>query len=64
MKHFLLMLLGCGLPLLLIFLLPAFGVSEGVTLAIFLVLMLGCHLLHFKFMPHQPDESPHENHRH
>ena len=48
MKHLLIMLLGCGLPILLIFLLPALGVSEGVTLAVFLVLMLFCHLLHFK----------------
>ena len=45
MKHFLHMLIGCGLPMLLIFVLPAFGVSEGVTLTIFMVLMLGCHLL-------------------
>lgn len=48
MKHLLIMLLGCGLPILLIFLLPALGVGEGWTLAIFLVLMLFCHLLHFK----------------
>jgi hypothetical protein len=48
MKHLLIMLLGCGLPILLIFLLPAFGVSEGWTLSIFLVLMLFCPLLHFK----------------
>ena len=31
--------------MLLIFVLPAFGVGEGVTLTIFMVLMLGCHLL-------------------
>lgn len=39
------MLIGCLLPIVLIFVLPLFGVDEGVTLAIFLVLMLGCHLL-------------------
>ncbi len=48
MKHFLLMLLGCGLPILLIFLLPALGVDSATTLTVFLVLMLLCHLLHFK----------------
>jgi hypothetical protein len=48
MKHVIIMLLGCGLPILLIFLLPALGVGEGVTLTVFLVLMLVCHLLHFK----------------
>lgn len=36
-----------GLPQLLIFLLPAFGVSNDITLVIFIVLMFGCHL----FMP-------------
>ena len=45
MKHFLHMLIGCGLPILLIFVLPLFGVSEGVTLTIFIMLMFGCHLL-------------------
>ncbi len=48
MKHALKMLGGCVIPFLLIFILPALGVSTGVTLAIFVVLMLGCHL----FMGH------------
>ena len=39
------MLLGCLVPMLLIFVLPLFGVSEGITLTVFIVLMLGCHLL-------------------
>ena len=39
------MLAGCVLPLLLIFFLPLLGISEGVTLLAFLVLMFGCHLL-------------------
>ena len=45
MSHFWRMLLGCMVPMLLIFVLPMFGVSEGVTLTVFIVLMLGCHLL-------------------
>jgi len=45
MKYSLHMLIGCGLPILLIFVLPLFGISEGVTLTGFIVLMLGCHLL-------------------
>ena len=44
-KHEILMLLGCVLPLLLIFLLPVFGVSSNFFLLLFLVLMLFCHLL-------------------
>ncbi len=39
------MLLGCMIPIAMIFVLPLLGVREGVTLAVFLVLMLGCHLL-------------------
>lgn len=45
MKHLVHMLIGCGLPMLLIFILPHFGISEGVTLGVFIVLILGCHLL-------------------
>ncbi len=45
MKHGLFHLLGCLAPLLLIFLLPLFGVGSGVTLFVFIALMFGCHLL-------------------
>lgn len=45
MSHALKMLIGCIIPILLIFLLPKFGVDQGVTLFIFIVLMFGCHLL-------------------
>ena len=38
------MILGCILPLLLIFVLPLFGVSNTVTVFIFIVLMFACHL--------------------
>ena len=44
-SHSIKMLIGCLLPLALIFILPLFGVGEGVTLFIFIVLMLGCHLM-------------------
>lgn len=57
MKHFLHMLIGCGLPMLLIFVLPLFGVSEGITLTVFIVLMLGCHLLMMR--GHMSDHSDH-----
>ncbi len=53
MKHTLMMLGGCVLPFLLIFILPALGVSTGVTMAVFIVLMLGCHL----FMGHGGHEG-------
>jgi len=45
MSHTLKMLIGCLLPILLIFLLPVFGVSEGVGVLLFLILMFACHLM-------------------
>jgi len=45
MKHTLTMLLGCAVPMLLLFILPVLGVNTGVTMAIVIALMLGCHLL-------------------
>lgn len=45
MNHTLRMLLGCLLPLALIFVLPLLGVDQGITFFIFLMLMFACHLL-------------------
>lgn len=45
MNHTLRMLIGCLVPLALIFVLPLFGVGSGATLAIFIVLMFFCHLM-------------------
>jgi hypothetical protein len=45
MSHTLRMVIGCVLPLLLIFFLPLIGISEGATLLIAIVLMFACHLL-------------------
>ena len=44
-NHGLWMVIGCGLPLLLIFLLPAFGIRSDISFFIFIVLMFVCHLL-------------------
>lgn len=44
MSHTLKMLAGCLLPLLLIFVLPLFGVDEGVSIWLFVILMFACHL--------------------
>ena len=57
MTHVIMMLIDCVLPFLLIFILPALGVSNDVMLIIFIVLMLGCHL----FMGHASHgKEPHE----
>lgn len=53
--------------MLLIFVLPAFGVSEGVTLTIFMVLMLGCHLLMMRThigSHSDEDDSQHREQKH
>ncbi len=49
--HGLHMLIGCGLPLILIIVLPKFGVSTNVTMILAIGLMLGCHL--FMGMKHR-----------
>lgn len=44
MKHGLLHILGCLIPIALIFILPSLGVSSGVTYTLFFVLMFACHI--------------------
>lgn len=44
MSHTVKMLLGCTLPLLLLFVLPLIGLGEGATLFSAIVLMFACHL--------------------
>ena len=59
MSHHLRMILGCILPLLLVFLLPLFGVSENIAVFVFIVLMFGCHLL---MIGHRGHELYHHRH--
>jgi hypothetical protein len=59
MKHVIMMLIGCVLPFLLIFILPALGVSNDLMLVIFIVLMLGCHF----FMGHGSYGKEHHEQR-
>ena len=47
-NHWIWMVIGCGLPLLLIFFAPALGITGYNGLFIFIVLMFAIHL----FMPH------------
>ena len=44
-NHHIWMIIGCVLPLLLIFILPLFGATSGEPLFIFLILCFGLHLL-------------------
>jgi len=44
-KHIIWMIIGCSIPLLLIFLAPALGLGSGTSLFIFVIAMFACHLL-------------------
>ncbi len=47
-KHIVWMIIGCSIPLLLIFFAPTLGLSNNWSLFIFIIAMFACHLL----MPH------------
>ena len=49
MRHFVHMLVGCVLPL--------FGVGEGVTMLVFVVLMFSCHLFMMRGHQHRASLS-------
>jgi len=57
MKHGFLHILGCLIPIALIFLLPALGFSSGVTFTAFVVLMFACHLFMMGGHQHGDHES-------
>lgn len=66
-KHDLMMIVGCLLPLLLIFVLPLFGIGGGLSLFIFIVLMFACHIFmmgghHGGHKQHTHKEAEHESH--
>ena len=44
-KHMIWMIIGCSIPLLLIFFAPALGLSSNWGLFIFIIAMFACHLL-------------------
>ena len=60
MKHALKMLIGCALPLLLIFQLTAFAVEGDWVLALAIVAMFACHLMHFGAHKHG-DHGEHDH---
>jgi uncharacterized protein involved in cysteine biosynthesis len=53
MKHILMMVVGCGLALLLIFLLPALGLGSGWVLGVAFSAMMLCHVMHFGMHDHE-----------
>lgn len=65
-NHALWHMLGCALPLLLIMILPSFGVSSNVIYFIFIVLMFGCHLMMLggHHHDHESGNDQEEDHEH
>lgn len=57
--HWLWMVIGCGLPLLFIFLAPSFGIGSGSSLFTFIIIMFAIHL----FMPHGSHGHGGQNHK-
>lgn len=63
-SHNLIMVLSCVIPLLLIFLLPVFGVSSNITFVLFIVLMFGGHLLMMgKHQSHNHDTTDNQTNK-
>lgn len=65
-KHIIWMLIGCTLPLLLIFIAPYLGLGKDVSLFIFIIAMFACHLLmpmmHSGHKQTHKSEKDHESH--
>lgn len=65
-RHDLWMIIGCTVPLLLIFLLPLFGVRGNFGIFVFIILMFACHLLmhgqHGKHKKHDDTGGEHGSH--
>jgi hypothetical protein len=61
-NHMIWMIIGCVVPVLLIFILPAFGVSSEVAFVILIVLMFGCHFMMLGH--HGGGDDQNEKHHH
>ncbi len=65
MKHSLMiMVVGCSLALLLIFLLPFFGLGGGSMLAVAFGALMFCHLMHFRIYKYEMEGENDQEHRH
>lgn len=64
MKHTLMMVIGCVVALLLIFLLPAMGLGSGWVLPIAFSAMMLCHLIHFGMHKDEKNGEHVHEHRH
>ncbi len=61
-KRDLWMIIGCVLPLLLIFILPAFGIGSGGSIFILIIFMFACHLFMMRRHGEQHGDERHGEH--
>ncbi|SMO89675.1 hypothetical protein [Fodinibius sediminis] len=59
-KHTLWMIIGCGVPLLLLFFAPLLGLSSSLTFFLFVAAMFACHIL---MIGHHRKGSGHQHHQ-
>jgi hypothetical protein len=64
MKDAILMILGCVVPLLLLFLMPALGLNDSLTLIIWFVLMCGTLVYMTRGHSQRGDENNEQGHKH
>lgn len=60
-RHILGMIIGCGVPLLLLFVAPSIGMSSNVTLFLFIVAMFACHLFMIRHHRKGPGDTGHHH---
>lgn len=61
MNHTIWMVIGCVVPLLLLFLLPIFGVRNEITFYLFLILMFVAHLFMMGGHGHEHNREEHDS---
>ena len=57
--HLIRMIIGCIVPLLLIFILPLLGIAGKFSILFFIVVMFACHLLMARGHGDHSDSEPH-----
>lgn len=55
------MIIGCGGAFLLLILAPLLGLGDDLTLVLFVVAMIACHVL---MMDHHGKQAGHQDHQH
>jgi Flp pilus assembly protein TadB len=60
-KHNFWMIIGCAIPLLLLFIAPLLGLNNSITLFFFIIAMFACHIM---MIGHHRKGHEHMDHQH